>query len=269
MQTSNGTSLRFCANLKWLFTELPFLERFEAAAKQGFSAVEYASPYEFEPAILKATLDATGLRQVLINTPAAPPGSIGSSGFGCIPGERARYRDGVLRALHYASALKCGLIHVMAGLAPGGVPVEQVRDTLRENLAWAADAARDSGVTLLLECLNQIDVPGYALRSLEEAHALMKEIAQPKLRLLFDAYHCRMSGLDVVEQFALYAPDVAHIQFADAPGRHEPGTGDMPWNELIASIRAQGYEGWIGCEYRPRESTVAGLGWLNAFKEAP
>lgn len=266
---SEAGVLRFCANLKWLFTELPFIERFEAAAKAGFAAVEYASPYEFDAATLRAKLSATGLEQVLINTPAAMPGQPGANGFACMPGERERFREGVRRALCYASELRCPLVHVMAGLVPADVSREQAGATFRENLRWASDAAQGSGVTLLLECLNQTDARGYVLRDLDHASQMIEESGAANVRLLFDAYHCRMMGQDVVEQFALHARHIAHVQFADVPGRHEPGSGDMPWKELTACIRGHGYGGWIGCEYRPRGSTVEGLGWRAALSCSP
>ncbi len=265
MTTPGKAAFRFCANLKWLFTELRFIDRFDAAAKAGFSAVEYASPYEFDPATLRERLAANGLAQVLINTPASMPGQPGANGFACIPGERARFRDGLHLALHYASEMSCPLVHVLAGLVPADASHEQASDTFRENLRWASEAAQGSGVTLLLECLNQTDARGYFLRDLDHAHEEIEHARATNARLLFDAYHCRMTGQDVVEQFAGHAREIAHIQFADVPGRHEPGTGNMPWQELSACIRHHGYAGWIGCEYRPRASTTAGLGWRKQF----
>lgn len=266
MAATDKAAFRFCANLKWLFTELPFIERFDAAAKAGFGAVEYASPYESDPAMLRERLAANGLAQVLINTPAAPPGQPGANGFACLPGEQERFREGVHRALHYASELNCPLVHLMAGLVPADVPHEQASDTFRENLSWASREAHGSGVTLLLECLNQTDARGYFLRDLDHAHQAIEQAGVSNARLLFDAYHCRMTGQDVVEQFAVHAREIAHIQFADVPGRHEPGTGDMPWEELSECILYHDYAGWIGCEYRPNTSTGAGLGWREDFR---
>jgi hydroxypyruvate isomerase len=263
---TDKAAFRFCANLKWLFTELPFIDRFDAAAKAGFGAVEYASPYEFDPAVLRQRLADNGLTQVLINTPAALPGQPGANGFACMPSEKERFREGVHRALHYASELSCPLVHVMAGLVLADASHEQASDTFLENLHWASDAAQGSGVTLVLECLNQTDARSYFLRDLDHAHQMIGQAGVSNARLLFDAYHCRMTGQDVVEQFAVHAREIAHIQFADVPGRHEPGTGDMPWEELSECIRHHDYAGWIGCEYRPRTLTRAGLGWLEDFR---
>jgi hydroxypyruvate isomerase len=255
------TSVRYAANLKWLFTELPFLDRFAAAAGQGFKAVEFASPYEFAPGILRQALQREGLEQVLINTPAAALGEEGENGFACIPGRQLAFRDGMRKALDYAGELDCRLIHLMAGRVQRGECYETAEATFRENLEWAVDAAKGAGVRCLLECINQVDVPGFYLRNLEQTADFINGIGTNQVGLLFDVYHCRMNLGDVLDAYQALEPLIAHIQFADAPGRHEPGTGDIPWAALRNLIETRGYKGWVGCEYRPQVSTVAGLGW--------
>lgn len=260
--------IRFAANLKWLFTELPFLERFEAAAKHGFKAVEYASPYGYDAAILQSALKQWDLRQVLINTPAGEAGDAGVNGYACIPGYVDVFRDGVERALDFADALDCGLIHMMAGRVPVDCPMQDAEALFRSNLAWAAKRAQGRNVTLVLECLNQHDAPGYFLQNLAQASTLIRELPQRNVKLLFDFYHAGMSGIDVLKAFSLYRSDVAHIQVADVPGRHEPGTGGMTWAAIAQAIAGSGYGGWIGCEYCPLTTTTAGLGWRREFERA-
>jgi hydroxypyruvate isomerase len=257
----NRSPIRYAANLKWLFNELPFLDRFAAAAEQGFKAVEFASPYEFAPGVLRNILQSKELEQVLINTPAGAPGEEGANGFACIPGKQVQFREGVLKAIDYARELDCRLIHVMAGRIGGDTSYEAAEETFRENLMWAANAVKGTGIRCLLECINQVDVPGFFLRDLTQTSNFIKTVGTEHVGLLFDVYHCRMNRGDVLDAFQTLQSLIGHIQFADAPGRHEPGTGDIPWMELRKSITTCGYTGWIGCEYRPKASTVAGLGW--------
>jgi hydroxypyruvate isomerase len=255
------TSIRYAANLKWLFTELPFLDRFAAAAGQGFKAVEFGSPYEYAPSVLREILQHEGLEQVLINTPAAAPGEVGENGFACIPGKQSVFRDGMRKALDYAGELDCRLIHVMAGRVPNDGQYDASEDTFRENFAWAVSAARGTGIRLLLECINHTDVPSFFLKTLEQTASFINEVGTSQAGILFDVYHCQMQHADVLDTYQALEPLIAHIQFADAPGRHEPGTGDIRWTALRELIETRGYKGWVGCEYRPQVSTVAGLGW--------
>lgn len=259
------TSIRYAANLKWLFTELPFIERFAAAAEQGFKGVEFASPYEFSPGALRQLLQREGLQQVLINTPAATPGTEGENGFACIPGREDAFREGMRKAIDYAGELDCRLIHVMAGRVQREESYEAAEATFRENLAWAVDATRGTDIRCLLECLNQVDAPGFFLKSLNQTADFIDDVGISHVGLLFDAYHCQMNGGDVPHAYHSLEPLIAHIQFADAPGRHEPGTGDIQWGQLRELIETRGYSGWVGCEYRPQISTVAGLGWRAAI----
>jgi hydroxypyruvate isomerase len=264
----NARRVRFAANLKWLFTELPFLQRFEAAAKCDFTAVEFASPYDYDYTVLRDTLTQWNLTQVLINTPAGETEDVGVNGYACIPDCTDTFRYGVERALEYADALDCRLIHLLAGRVPADCPVTDADAAFRANLAWAAKRAEGQDVTFVLECLNQHDAPGYFLESLAQASALIREVAQDNVRLLFDFYHAGRSGIDALEAFAQYRSDVAHIQVADVPARHEPGTGVMPWVDIAAAIAGSGYAGWIGCEYRPQTTTGEGLRWRRDFEQA-
>jgi hydroxypyruvate isomerase len=260
-----STPLRYAANLKWLFTEWPFLDRFAAAAEHGFEAVEFASPYEFAANALRQTLKREGLVQVLINTPAAPPGEEGQNGYACIPGKQVEFRDGVRKALYYAGELECGLVHLMAGRIGSQDDHDAAQNVFTENLIWAVEAAKGTGVRYLLECLNQHDAPGYFLKGLDQTASILSYFGPEEVGLLFDAYHCQMSGQDVLKAYQALEPIIQHIQFADAPGRFEPGTGEVPWSALGQLLRTTGYDGWIGCEYRPRTTTVAGLGWRSTI----
>jgi len=256
---------RFCANLKWLFTELPFLDRFDAAAKAGFAAVEYASPYEFPEAELRARLAGSGLQQVLINTPTGDPARGGGSGLACLPGCQDEFRDGIKRALDYAAALGCHLIHVMAGIQPTGITYDSAAAVYATNLAWAADQTRSSDLRPVLEAINQRDVPNFFLRSQEQGAALVEAIGRDRLGLQFDIYHCQVAQGDVTRRMETLMPMIAHMQLADVPGRNEPGTGEIAWDYVLNRIDALGYQGWIGCEYRPLTDTVAGLGWRERY----
>jgi hydroxypyruvate isomerase len=257
---------RLCANLKWLFTEKPFLERFDAAARAGFTAVEYASPYEFSAADLRARLNACALNQVLFNTPPGDPADGGGSGLACVPGRQAKFRDGFKRAMEYADALDCRLVHVMAGIQPAGVSYESAAAVLAANLFWAAETVAGSGVKLVLESINQRDVPGFFLRSQEQGAALVEAIGPDRLGLQFDIYHCQVAQGDLTRRMEKLMPVIAHMQLADAPGRNEPGTGEIAWDYVFKRIDELNYRGWVGCEYRPLGETTAGLDWRKHYR---
>jgi hydroxypyruvate isomerase len=259
-------ALRFCANLKWLFTERPFLERLEAAAKAGFSAVEYASPYDFDVKTQRRLLDDLGLKLILINTPAGAPGTPTSSGNASHPDAIDAFRAETMKAIEYADLLGSTLIHLMAGIVPPGVSRESARDTYIENVAWAAGMAAKSDVKLVLEAVNQRDVPGFFLRTLEEAEEVITLVGSTHVGLLFDVYHCQVSQGDLAMRMRRLMPSIAHIQVADPPYRSEPGTGEIAWPFVFDQITELGYRGWIGCEYRPTGVTEAGLDWLKRVK---
>jgi hydroxypyruvate isomerase len=253
--------LRFSANLKWLFTELPFLDRFEAAAASGFTAVEIAAPYDFSEGELRHRLQDNGLQAVLINTPGTAPGTPTSNGVACHADKKALFREQIESAVQYASALGTGIIHVMAGILPKDADLDEARATYLENMAWAARVAESADVTLVLEAVNRRDVPGFFLASLEEGLEVIEQVGSKHVRLLFDYYHCQVSQGDVTRRFERLQPWIAHVQVADAPLRSEPGTGEMRYEFIFDHLRRSGYDGWVGCEYRPLDGTVKGLRW--------
>ncbi|MEU6645363.1 TIM barrel protein [Saccharomonospora sp. NPDC046836] len=257
--------LRLDANLKWLFTEVPFEARFEAAAAAGFTAVEFPSPYGHRPEELAKLLADAGLRSVLINTPAGDPGGSDAYGIACHPGRGADFRAQVEQALRYATKLGTGVIHVMGGLRPPGVGSAEALGTYVTNLAWAAEYAADTNVTLLIEVLNQRDAPGFVLECLETAAAVVSAIGSERLRLLFDLYHCQVSQGDVTTRLHELMPIIGHVQIADPPTRTEPGTGELGWDHLFGRLRAEGYTGWVGCEYAPTTDTMSSLRWRHTF----
>ncbi|WP_353235842.1 2-oxo-tetronate isomerase [Diaphorobacter ruginosibacter] len=265
---------RFAANLSMLYNEHGFLDRFAAAARDGFKAVEFLFPYAFAPAELAARLQDNGLRQVLFN---APPGDWdgGERGIACIPGREAEFRDGFLRALEYAQALDCPRIHVMAGLAPVGRRREELKATYMENLGWAARQAAKAGRSVLLEPINTRDMPGFFLNFQEEAHRIVEDIGAKNLLVQMDLYHCQIMEGDLAARIRKYLPTgrVGHFQIAGVPGRFEPDVGEVNYAYLFGVIdeaAAQcGWDGWIGCEYKPRRGAVPygtgeGLGWLRS-----
>jgi hydroxypyruvate isomerase len=255
--------LYFDANLKWLFTEAPFLDRFKAAADAGFSAVEYAAPYPYPVRELRSRLDDLGLTQVLINTPVGESGTIGRSGFACLPDHVPEFRAGVDLALDYATGLGASYVHVVGGIRPPDVSFDRAFARYVANISWAAERAECSGVGLLLEAQNKRDVPGFVLASQRQAAAVAEAVGGDRVGVLFDFYHAHIDEGDVIETYRQVRGSVAHVQVADPPGRHEPGTGEIAWRHVFAELRESGYAGWIGCEYEPLGETVAGLGWVD------
>ncbi|TGB15695.1 2-oxo-tetronate isomerase [Streptomyces sp. MZ04] len=258
---------RFAANLSMMYTEHDFLDRFAAASADGFEAVEYLFPYDHEPAALRGRLDEHGLRQVLFN---APPGDweSGERGIASLPGREAEFRSGIDRALAYAAALGCGQVHVMAGLRPADATPARLaehRDTYLANLAWAAQRAADVDVDVLIEPINGRDMPGYFLHRQAEAHAIVREVGAPHLKVQLDLYHCQIVEGDLTTTLRRDLPTgrVAHLQIAGVPDRHEPDQGELDIRYLFDVVDELGFEGWIGCEYRPRAGTSEGLGWLK------
>ncbi|MFG2647760.1 2-oxo-tetronate isomerase [Streptomyces sp. NPDC048436] len=262
---------RFAANLSMMYTEHDFPDRFAAASADGFEAVEYLFPYGHEAGELRRRLDDNGLRQVLFN---APPGDwdSGERGIASLPGREAELRSGIDRALDYAAVLGCGQVHVMAGLtAPDATPDQLAghRDTYLANLAWAAERAAAVDVDLLIEPINGRDMPGYFLRRQAEAHAVVRELGAPNLKVQLDLYHCQIVEGDLTTTLRRDLPTgrVGHLQIAGVPDRHEPDRGELDLHHLLDVIAELGFEGWIGCEYRPLAGTSEGLGWLKNFRD--
>jgi len=255
---------RFAANLSMMYNEHAFLDRFAAAAADGFRAVEYLFPYEHAATELRARLDANGLTQALFN---APPGdwAAGERGLAALPGREAEFRDAVGRALEYAGVIGNDRVHVMAGLVPAGADRARHRAAYLENVAFAAKAAAAQGITIVLEPINTRDMPGYFLNRQDDAQAICKEIGAANLKVQFDCYHCQIVEGDIAMKLKRDMPGIGHIQIAGVPERHEPDLGELNYPYLFEVIDGLGYEGWIGCEYRPRAGTSEGLGWLKPY----
>ncbi|MBH1965175.1 MAG: hydroxypyruvate isomerase family protein [Comamonadaceae bacterium] len=276
---------RFAANLSFLYPELPFLERFEAAARDGFEGVEYLFPYAYEPSLLAERLAAHRLQQVLFNAPAGGldahgaerAWNAGERGTACLPGREAEFRAGVHMALRYAQALQCPRIHCMAGLLPQGTAREEARATYTNNLRWAAAEAAKSGCEVLIEPINSRDMPGFFLNRQDEAHAVVQDVGATNLKVQMDLYHCQIAEGDVATKLRRYlaAGGVGHLQIAGVPERHEPDVGEINYPylfRLIDEVAAQtGWSGWVGCEYKPAQGatpggTSRGLNWLQRWK---
>ncbi|MBQ1765852.1 MAG: hydroxypyruvate isomerase family protein [Aquincola sp.] len=262
---------RFAANLSMLYNEHDFLDRFAAAAKDGFTAVEYLFPYAYAADELAARLKAAGLQQVLFN---APPGDWdkGERGIACLPGREAEFAEGITKALAYAQALQCPRVHVMAGLAPAGISRELLRATYVANLKRAAAEAAKVGVDILIEPINQRDMPGFFLSRQDDAHAVVAEVGAPNLKVQMDLYHAQITEGDLAMKIRQYLAtgQVGHLQIAGVPERHEPDLGEINHPYLFKLLDDIGYAGWIGCEYRPQRGAVAGgtsqgLGWLAPY----
>lgn len=266
--------LKFAANLSWLYTELPFLDRFQAAARDGFKGVECLFPHEHPESEIRARLDDLGLALVLFN---AAPGNWagGERGLASLDGREADFHASVLSALDLARRLGCPRVHLMAGLC---APADQPRawGTYETRLAWAAAQATAAGVTFMIEPINLRDMPGYLLNRQLDAHALVQRIGSSHLQVQLDLYHCQIVEGDISQQLrqALPSGRVGHLQIAAVPDRGEPDAGELHYAHVFAELRALRWAGWIGCEYRPRQAgpggTSAGLGWLrqaNASKE--
>ena len=255
---------RLAANLSMMFNELPFLDRFAASAKAGFEAVEFLFPYDFPAAAIRQRLDDADLKQVLFNM---PPGNwaAGERGLASLPGRTQEFRDNVAIALDYAGALGCSLIHCMAGIPPAGTSHTTAAALFAANLAWAGERALAQSVRLAIEPINHRDMPGYHLSSIAQGAAIVQAIGVDRIGLQFDIYHCQTTEGDITKRLEAVLPLVAHMQIADVPDRHEPGTGEIGWEYVFRRIDELGYAGWIGCEYRPAGDTVAGLGWRTRF----
>ena len=255
---------KFAANISMMFTEHVFLDRFEAAARAGFAAVEFLFPYEWAAGDLADRLRANRLEQALFNT---WPGDweTGQRGLAAVPGREEEFERAVIQALDYADELGNSCIHAMSGLVPEGGDRNAHRATLVANLRRTAPIAAARGKTLIIEPINTRDIPGYFLNYQAQARGIIEEVGADNVRLQFDLYHCQIMEGDLAVHMRDYIDIIAHMQIAGTPGRHEPDTGEVNYAFLFEEMDRLGYDGWVGCEYRPRGETVAGLGW---FREA-
>lgn len=260
---------KFAANLSMLYNEQPFLDRFAAAAQDGFKAVEYLFPYEFEAQALRQRLQDHGLQQVLFN---APPGdwAAGERGLACLPGREAEFREGLLKAIDYAVTLDCPRIHVMAGLKPAGADLSPLQATYTANLAWAAEQAAKAHKNILIEPINTRDMPGFFLNYQAQAHEVVQAVGAANLQVQMDLYHCQIVEGDVTMRLRQWLPtgQVGHLQIAAVPDRGEPDDGELAWPWVFDELRRLNWDGWIGCEYRPRTTTSVGLSWLRRLRGA-
>lgn len=258
---------RFAANLSMMYQEHAFLDRFAAAAKDGFEGVEFLFPYDFDKADIRARLDDAGLTQALFN---APPGDWagGERGIASLPGREEEFKCGIATALAYAQVLGNTRLHVMAGLLPAGADRARHHATYVSNVAYAAREAAGAGVTIVLEPINTRDMPGFFLTYQAQAHAVCKEVGAANVKVQFDLYHAQIMEGDLSVKLKQYVDGVGHVQIAGVPDRHEPDEGELHYPHLFALLDALGYNGWVGCEYRPRAGTSEGLGWLKRWRES-
>ncbi|MBI4332286.1 MAG: hydroxypyruvate isomerase [Chloroflexi bacterium] len=258
---------RFSANLTWMFNEVDFLKRFERVARAGFKGVEYMFPYEYEKYQLRELLDRYGLEQAVLNLPAGN-WEAGERGIACLPGREKEFQEGVIQAVDYAQALRCHRMNCLVGIMPSGVPARRVRQTAVKNLRFAATALQKEGIRLLVEALNDQDVPGFYLVHTQEVMDLIKEVKHPNTWLQYDIYHMQVMEGNLTKTIRDNVGRIAHMQLGDVPGRHEPGTGEINFTNLFRFIDDSGYDGWIGCEYKPAGTTEDGLRWVKPyFKE--
>jgi hydroxypyruvate isomerase len=259
--------LKFAANCSTMYGEHAFLDRFAAAAADGFDAVECQFPYEHEPEAIAARLREHALKLVLFNVPSGDAAR-GERGLAARPGREDEFAAGVERALQYVAATGCTRLHAMAGLVPPDADLAAMRATYVANLRRAAERVAPHGVTLLIEPINTRDIPGYFLHYQHQAHAIVAEVGAPNLKVQMDFYHCQVMEGDVAKKIERWLPGVGHVQIAGVPERHEPDEGELNYPYLFDRLEALGYAGWVGCEYRPRAGTSAGLGWLRRYRSS-
>jgi hydroxypyruvate isomerase len=255
--------LRFASNVSTMFREIPLLERFQAARKAGFVAVEMQYPYSISAAALRTSLNDADVQLVLMN---APPGDSTASerGLACLPGRTSDFRRSIDLALEYADAANCTKLHVLSGIPKVELNRNLTNEILVYNLDWAVAQCESAGVLMLLEALNSGDAPGYAIGTLKAAADLVNKVGHPSCRLQFDTYHCLAQGEDVLQAFDKFDPIIGHVQIADFPGRGEPGTGTVDWQVFFDRLESSSYRDYIGCEYIPLGTTEDGLRWMNA-----
>ncbi|PHS78724.1 MAG: hydroxypyruvate isomerase [Rhodospirillaceae bacterium] len=258
---------RLAANLTMMFNELDFLDRFEAAAKAGFKGVEYLFPYDFSSEDLKARLDKFGLTQVLHNLPAGDWGA-GERGIACHPDRVEEFKVGVDQAIAYATALGCSQVNCLIGIPPEGVDADTLEKTVVDNLTYAAEKLKVAGITLLIEQINTRDIPGFYLSGTQQALDLITATGSDNIKVQYDIYHMQIMEGDLAPTMEKHLASIQHIQLADNPGRGEPGTGEINYPFLFSFLDKIGYDGWIGCEYKPQATTIEGLGWADAYLKA-
>ena len=253
---------KFAANLTMLFNEVEFMDRFAAAAKAGFHAVEYLFPYPYSKQQLAEALSKHGLTQVLHNLPAGNWAG-GERGIACLPGREGEFQDGIGRAIEYAKALRCDQLNCLVGITPRAADPEKTHATLIDNLRFAARALDKERIKLLVEPINTYDILGFHLCRTDQTLQVFDSVGERNLWLQYDIYHMQRMEGELAATIAKHLSRIAHIQLADNPGRNEPGTGEINYDYLFRRLDELGYAGWVGCEYKPKTTTVDGLGWLD------
>lgn len=256
---------KFAANLTMLYTDRNFLDRFAAAAKDGFTGVEYLFPYAYETEALVERLERYRLVQVLHNLPAGD-WEAGERGIAGLPDRVGEFQDGVAKAIDYATALQCRQVNCLVGKTPAGVAPDAVERTLVDNLSFAAAKLKDAGIRLLVEPINTRDIPGFHLTTTAQAERLLEAVGSDNLFIQHDVYHMQIMEGDLVPTIERLLPRIAHVQVADNPGRNEPGTGEINYPFVFAALDRIGYQGWVGCEYKPAGDTSRGLSWLQPYQ---
>jgi hydroxypyruvate isomerase len=255
---------KFSANLSFLYADLPFLDRFAAAAKDGFRAVEYVGPYGFPAEDVAAALKSNGLTQALFNLPAGNWDG-GERGIGCLADRVVEFQAGVETAIRYAQALGCYKINCLAGIAPAGTTADERDAVLVANLKYAAPRLASAGIKLLLEPINLRDIPAFHVSTTHHAERLLDAVGSDNLFIQYDVYHTQVMQGDLVPTYARLKDRIGHVQIADNPGRNEPGTGEINYGFVLSELDRLGYDGWVGCEYKPKAGTSAGLGWMKPY----
>lgn len=257
--------LRFSANLSMLFLEYSFLERFDKAAQSGFRGVEFMFPYDYDIDVLKEKLQTNQLEHTLHNLPAGD-WAAGERGIACIPGREEEFRDGVAAAVRYAKGLGNKKINCLEGKTPAGFSAEQIQLTLVENLRYAANMLAKEDILLLIEPINHFDIPGFHLTGTQQALALIDCVGSNNIKIQYDIYHMQRMEGELTQTMTTWANKIGHFQIADNPRRGEPGTGEINYDFIFKFIDKSGYDGWVGCEYKPLTTTEAGLSWINQYR---
>jgi len=257
---------KFNANLSQLYTDLYFLDRFEAAASDGFRGVEYRGPYDYPAEAILERLRTNDLTQVQFNLPAGDWAG-GERGIACLPGRQDEFREGLEQAIRYAEVLDCRRLNCLAGLMPKGVHYSELEDTLVGNLRHAAERLAGTDIILLIEALNRRDIPTCMIAGTDQVERILGRVGAQNLRLQYDFYHIQVTQGDVLRTFGQLLPVIGHVQVAGNPGRHEPDIGELNYEFIFSEIDRLNYNGWVGCEYIPANGTSAGLGWMSKWIE--
>lgn len=257
---------KFSANLSFLYQDLPFLDRFEAAARDGFGALEYLGPYAEPKEKVAEALTSSGLKQALFNVPSGDWAG-GERGIACLPDRVEEFRAGVTQAIDYATVLSCRQLNVISGLVPAGADLGSLEEVLVENLKYASVRCADAGIRLLIEPINLRDIPGFFLSRTDHSEQILDKVGSDNLYIQYDFYHMQIMQGDLIPTFARLKDRIAHVQIADNPGRNEPGTGEINYPFIFAELDRLGYDGWVGCEYKPKSGTSEGLGWMTPYRK--